>query len=715
MRPIRPVTAATWVVFLAVGYAGEAARADTKTFTTNATIDCSDVSWEGWDIIVRGCTVTINGTHFFNSLTVERDPNNPTTKAGKVTHDVFATCVYGSDMVYGLDLTIETNVMVQGASGSWLGSSIDLTGKGYIHGAGAGQGQDASGGAGGAGYGGAGGNGLGGNAGGTYGTPTVPLSCREPLDFGSGGGDSAPPGAVGGAGGGIMRLIVGGALTVNGTISANGAGSPNGFSGGGSGGSAWITAGTIMGIGLFTANGGSGGYDWGNAKGGGGGGGRIAVYAGNLLIDDGQINAFGGPGVVGGGAGTVYIESPVGSHGRLIVSNGAACGATTEFSDEQVFDMDLYVTGCGIVGPPSGHANLHLIFNGDVEVASGGYISADARGFSHSDGPGQGQNAAAGAGGGGHGGAGGDGIGGNGGGTYDSVPSPTEFGSGGGDKAPPSEVGGAGGGVLRMTVNGVLTVHGRLSANGANSPNGFSGGGAGGSLWITADTIGGLGLITANGGNGGYDWGDPKGGGGGGGRVAVYTCDLQIDPGYITTNGGSGWHAGVAGTVFHGSPQVEITQQPYDAFAFTGEAVVFWVGVSGGSGTLHYQWRHSQSGQTHDLDPNDPRFDGVNDWLLVIRSVVVGDAGQYDVLITDDCGQAISEPAVLIVPPPGDLTCDGTLDFADINPFVSALTNPAAYAHEFPYCDIMLADINGDGSVDFGDINPFVALLTGNP
>jgi carboxypeptidase A4 len=63
--------------------------------------------------------------------------------------------------------------------------------------------------------------------------------------------------------------------------------------------------------------------------------------------------------------------------------------------------------------------------------------------------------------------------------------------------------------------------------------------------------------------------------------------------------------------------------------------------------------------------------------------------------------------------PPGDLNCDGTIGFGDINPFVLALTNPAGYATAYPNCDINLADINGDGTVGFGDINPFVALLTG--
>jgi hypothetical protein len=61
---------------------------------------------------------------------------------------------------------------------------------------------------------------------------------------------------------------------------------------------------------------------------------------------------------------------------------------------------------------------------------------------------------------------------------------------------------------------------------------------------------------------------------------------------------------------------------------------------------------------------------------------------------------------------PGDMNCDGSVDFGDINPFVMTLTDPDGYVTQYPDCDILNADINGDGLVDFGDINPFVALLT---
>jgi hypothetical protein len=64
---------------------------------------------------------------------------------------------------------------------------------------------------------------------------------------------------------------------------------------------------------------------------------------------------------------------------------------------------------------------------------------------------------------------------------------------------------------------------------------------------------------------------------------------------------------------------------------------------------------------------------------------------------------------------PGDLNCDGTVDFADINPFVLYLSNFAAWQAAYPSCLPENGDINGDGSYpSFGDINPFVELLLGS-
>jgi hypothetical protein len=58
----------------------------------------------------------------------------------------------------------------------------------------------------------------------------------------------------------------------------------------------------------------------------------------------------------------------------------------------------------------------------------------------------------------------------------------------------------------------------------------------------------------------------------------------------------------------------------------------------------------------------------------------------------------------------GDTDCNGEISFADINGFVTAVTQQV-------YCDGTgdNADIDESGSVDFGDINPFVELVTTNP
>ena len=50
----------------------------------------------------------------------------------------------------------------------------------------------------------------------------------------------------------------------------------------------------------------------------------------------------------------------------------------------------------------------------------------------------------------------------------------------------------------------------------------------------------------------------------------------------------------------------------------------------------------------------------------------------------------------------GDVSCNGTIDFDDIGPFIMALVSDDFNAK---------ADINGDNTVDFDDIGPFIQLL----
>ncbi len=61
----------------------------------------------------------------------------------------------------------------------------------------------------------------------------------------------------------------------------------------------------------------------------------------------------------------------------------------------------------------------------------------------------------------------------------------------------------------------------------------------------------------------------------------------------------------------------------------------------------------------------------------------------------------------------GDLNCDGLINNGDIDPFVLAVTDTAAYIAAYPDCDPYLADCNFDGWVNNADIDPFVASLAG--
>ena len=121
-------------------------------------------------------------------------------------------------------------------------------------------------------------------------------------------------------------------------------------------------------------------------------------------------------------------------------------------------------------------------------------------------------------------------------------------------------------------------------------------------------------------------------------------------------------------------------------------------------------------------DPNPDQEDGDLDGVGDVCDNCPEDpnAGQEDEDgdgvgdVCDDCpgtppGTPVASNGCVL----GDLNCDGVLNAFDIDPFVLALTNAAAYPFAFPDCYRMLADCNGDGVVDAFDIDPFVELLTG--
>ena len=463
----------------------------------------------------------------------------------------------------GLDLTVAGDVTIE------AGGAISADRKGYGQVAGPGAGTNdyyyASGG----GHGGLGGNGYYQAGGGSYG------ALLAPTTWGSGGGSMPTCGAQcpGGAGGGRVRLSVGGVLTVAGQLTANGG---SVWAGGGAGGSIHVIAGTLAGNGSITANGGSAGY----VLSGGGGGGRIALYYGSSTFSGG-LTAQGGfsTSANSGGAGTIYTHANSQSVGELLVDNSGRTNAVetpltspvayrltltnaTAYATNSLTLTGLRVSANGLLTHAFQGPRLQVLVQGDALVEGGGAIATDTRGYPSQTGPGKGlwlggyygQGAGA-----GHGGQGGGCWSGPGGVTYDSETEPVDFGSGGGGSSRPNRAGGA----IQLTVAGTLTIDGRVSVNADAVTGGYDGGGAGGSVWLTAGRLSGAGTITANGQVAGY----PGSGSGGGGRIAIYTGVNEFAGTVAASGGQGGLQNGSGGSLYYSTnvpPPMVIAQYPSD-------------------------------------------------------------------------------------------------------------------------------------------------------
>jgi len=294
---------------------------------------------------------------------------------------------------------------------------------------------------------------------------------------------------------------------------------------------------------------------------------------------------------------------------------------------------------------------------------------------------------------------------------YGSPNAPVDLGSGGGGSA-----GGAGGGLIRLEVQGCLTIDGEVSADGAEGTPGIgAGGGSGGTLYVDAGQLVGSGAFHAAGGDGSTHPAGYKGGGGGGGRIAIYTADLQMNPAQITAAGGVGYEHGGAGTVFFGSLCITIAQQPVGGIVGIGEPVTLSISATG-QGTLDYHWR--KNGES--LTENPPHVTGTQTDTLHIDAAASADQGDYDVWLTDDCGDLVSGAAHLSVVLRGDLNCDGVVNGQDIDGFILVLFGAPPYTDYYdwsgivsPPCNAYNGDMNGDGAVNGQDIDGFVAVLFG--
>ena len=378
---------------------------------------------------------------------------------------------------------------------------------------------------------------------------------------GRGGAGSANQIGVtgGGYGGGNLKLNVGGTLRVDGKISADGLAGPPLNSGGGGGGAVTLSAGTLAGSGIISANGGAG-----NFTGGGGGGGRISMALSSNGFN-GTIMARGGGGANYGGAGFVYLTANPAARPlfltQLTVDNGGVRGGYTPIpSSPPQGNFNLTVAGGAILVTSNSFSSLTLqnlligsnstwlanfpsSFTLNVQtnatIQAGGLLTSDG---SIVGGPSGGQSLGGkGGGGGGHGGYGGMSLSNALGGivTSDSIhraDRPRQFRRRGRWQWR-----------RRIAIDGarrVATGRKNIRQRRDQQPVPNSGGGSGGSIFLLAGKLSGAGVLSVNGGAGNL-----TGGGGGGGRIAIL-YNTNSFTGAVTARGGAGAHFGGAGTIY---------------------------------------------------------------------------------------------------------------------------------------------------------------------
>jgi Carboxypeptidase regulatory-like domain len=403
------------------------APAATVTFTNDTAITFFDTNYDGAEVVVSNCTLTLDGSHSFSNflvaaggtlthtfstggiVTVLRSftdevqvligtnavslANTGAFVAASVT-DLGKTVTYTNDQDYTLSFPGNALIQLQRTTNSAIpdgasvlvsytvqvstaaGLNLSVTGNVEVAVGGTidvnrkGYGGNLGPGAGGEAPfspisgGGAGHGGYGGMSSSNALGGTTYDSFTQPVGLGSGGGyGSSGSTAVGGGGGGAVRIVASGNLILDGVISATGADGTNSRSGGGSGGSIWLTAQTIMGAGALSVNGGIGEP----IHGGGGGGGRIALEADTNNFT-GLMTAYGGAGAKNGGAGTIYTKL-TGQNGNLLVDNGGVTATNTPLQISNGADVTVRGRAVG--------AAINALILGKLLVGSNSMITAN--------------------------------------------------------------------------------------------------------------------------------------------------------------------------------------------------------------------------------------------------------------------------------------------------------------------------------------------------
>jgi hypothetical protein len=149
--------------------------------------------------------------------------------------------------------------------------------------------------------------------------------------------------------------------------------------------------------------------------------------------------------------------------------------------------------------------------------------------------------------------------------------------------------------------------------------------------------------------------------------------------------------------------QLQIVRQPQHRAVVSGQPVQFSVTVKGAP-TYTFQWRRNGNNLN-----NGAVISGANTGILKINPATFAHPGQYDVVITNDCGTMTSAVANLTVVATryGDGDVDTDVDLNDAALLVACRTAPGGT--RTPGCEPF--DFDGDGDVDLDDVAQFQTVF----
>jgi hypothetical protein len=142
-----------------------------------------------------------------------------------------------------------------------------------------------------------------------------------------------------------------------------------------------------------------------------------------------------------------------------------------------------------------------------------------------------------------------------------------------------------------------------------------------------------------------------------------------------------------------------ITIQPVSQTVCPGSPASFTV-TAAGEGQISYQWRRGVMNLTDEPD----HISGSNAPTLLILNATESDEGTYTCIVSNACGNATSDGAMLDISP-ADFNRDGVINSDDFFNYLACFFNPQICAPP------LTADFNHDGTINSQDYFDFLTAF----